>query len=110
MADMLECLVSYFSEDTNAEGLPRRYLAYFVVAGPGPTPDGGVASITPLAAYDENPVCKTCERVSAVKAGGPTAAMEEALTYLNAYHEGDRLRNVRSGIRISRARTDAEEN
>jgi len=47
MAEMLDCLVSYFSEDANAEGLPRRYLAYHVVAGPGPTPEGGVASITP---------------------------------------------------------------
>jgi hypothetical protein len=109
MAEMLDCLVSYFSEDTNAEGLPRRYLSYFVVAGPGPPPGGGVASITPLAAYDENPVCKTCERVFAVKTGGPAAAMEEALVYINAFHESDRLRSVRSEVRSSRARTDAEQ-
>ena len=31
MAEMLECLVSYCSEDTNAEGLPHRCLAYHVV-------------------------------------------------------------------------------
>jgi len=37
---MLDCLVSYFSEDANADGLPNRYLAYHVVAGPGPIPDG----------------------------------------------------------------------
>ena len=24
MAEILDCMVSYFSEDTNAEGLPRR--------------------------------------------------------------------------------------
>jgi hypothetical protein len=107
MAEMLECLVSYFSEDANAEGLPHRYLAYHVVAGPGPIPEGGVASITPLAAYDENVVCETCERVIAVKAGGPAAAMEEALVYMDAYHEGDRLRKVRSEIRSVPARTDS---
>jgi hypothetical protein len=108
MAEMLDCLVSYFSEDANDEGLPRRYLAYHVVAGPGPSPEGGVASITPLAAYDENEICGTCERVVAVKAGGPAAALEEALVYMDAYHEGDRLRKVRSEVRRSAARTDAE--
>ena len=105
MAEMLDCLVSYFSQDANDEGLPRRYLAYHVVAGPGPVPEGGVASITPLAAYDENEVCETCERVVAVKAGGPAAALEEALVYVDAYHEGDRLRRVQSELRRVPART-----
>ena len=68
MAEMLDCLVSYFSEDANDEGMLRRYLSYHVVACPGPSPEGGIASITPLAAYDENAVCDTCERVFAVKA------------------------------------------
>ena len=109
MAEMLDCLVNYFSQDTNAEGLPRRYLSYHVVAGPGPTPEGGVASITPLAAYDENEICNTCERVFAVKAGGPAAALEVALVYLDAYHEGDRLRKVQSEVRRAPARTDSLE-
>ena len=99
MAEMLDCLVNYFSANTNAEGMPRRYLSYHVIAGPGPSPEGGVASITPLAAYDENSICATCERVFAVKAGGPAAAMEEALVYMDAYHEGDRLRKIQSEIR-----------
>jgi hypothetical protein len=99
MAEMLDCLVNYFSADSNAEGLPRRYLSYHVVAGPGPNPEGGVASITPLASYDENEICATCERVFAVKAGGPAAAMEQALLYMDAYHEGDRLRKVQSEVR-----------
>ena len=107
MTEMLDCLVSYFSENCNAEGMPRRYLAYHVVASPGPTPDGGVASITPLAAYDENEICNTCERVFAVKAGGPAAAIAEALLYMDAYHEGDRLRMVRSEVRSVPARTDS---
>lgn len=107
MAEMLDCLVSYFSAESNAEGLPRRYLCYHVVAGPGPITDGGVASITPLAAYDENEICGTCERVFAVKAGGPAAALEEALVYMDAYHEGDRLRKAQSEVRRSPARTDS---
>jgi hypothetical protein len=107
MAEMLDCLVSYFSEDTNDEGMPRRYLCYHVVAGPGPSPEGGVASITPLAAYDENEICDTCERVFAVKAGGPAAAIEEALLYVDAYHEGSSLRKVHSEIRSLPARTDS---
>jgi hypothetical protein len=107
MAEILDCLVSYFSQDSNDEGVPRRYLCYHVVAGPGPTPEGGVASITPLAAYDENTICSTCERVFAVKAGGPAAALEEALVYMDAYHEGDRLRKAQSEVRRSPARTDS---
>src|SRR5579872_1169988 len=92
MAEMLDCLVTFFSENTNAEGLPRRYLSYHVIAGPGPSPESGVASITPLTAYDENTICDTCERVFAVKAGGPAAAIEMALLYVGGYHEADRLR------------------
>ncbi len=104
--EMLDCLVSFCSEDANAEGMPRRYLAYHVVASPGPGADGGVASITPLAAYDENEICETCERVFAVTAGGPVAAMTEALVYMDAYHEGEGLRKVQSEIRRVPARTD----
>jgi hypothetical protein len=109
MAEMLDCFVNYFTEDTNDEGMPRRYLSYHIVAGPGPSPEGGVASITPLAAYDENTICDTCERVFAVKAGGPAAAIAAALVYMDAYHEGDRLRKVQSGIRSFPARTDSAE-
>jgi hypothetical protein len=105
MAEMLDCLVYYFSEDTNDEGMPRRYLSYHVMAGPGPSPDSGVASITPLAAYDENVICDTCERVMAVQAGGPAAAIDEALVYIEAYHEGDRLRKVQSEVRRFPTRT-----
>ena len=36
MAEILDCFVNYFSADTNDEGMPRRYLSYHVVAGPGP--------------------------------------------------------------------------
>jgi hypothetical protein len=106
MVEMLDCLVSFCSEEANAEGMPRRYLAYHVVAGPGPSPDGGVASITPLAAYDENEICDTCERVFAVTSGGPAAAIAEALVYMDAYHEGEGLHKVQSEVRRLPARTE----
>jgi hypothetical protein len=107
MAEMLDCLVSFFSEESDAAGMPHRYLAYHIVAGPGPGPASGVASITTLAAYDENGICEACERVFAVKAGGPAAALQEALVYMDAYHEGDRLRKAQSEIRAVPARTDS---
>src|SRR5438132_519099 len=107
MAEMLDCFVNFFSEDTNDEGMPRRYLSYQVVAGPGPGAEAGVASITPLAAYDENEICNTCESVFAVTAGGPAAAMEEALVYMDAYHEGNGLRKVQSEIRRFPVRIDS---
>jgi hypothetical protein len=97
MAEMVDCFVNYFSDDTDAEGMPRRYLSYLVVAGPGPIPEGGVATITPLAAHNENEVCDTCERAFAVKQGGPAAALNEALVYLDAYHEG--LQKAQTEIR-----------
>jgi hypothetical protein len=99
MAEMIDCLVNFFSDDTDAEGMPRRYLSYLVVGGPGPIPEGGVATITPLAAYNANEVCETCERAFAVKEGGPAAAVNEALIYLDAYHEGDLLQKVQTEIR-----------
>jgi hypothetical protein len=107
MTEMLDCLVSYFSEDTDAEGMPHRYLSYHIMAGPGPDPESGLAGITPLASYDENGICDTCERVFAVKAGGPAAALEEALLFMAAYHEGDRLRKVQSEVRRVPVRTDS---
>ncbi len=107
MAEVLDCFVNYFSEDTNAEGMPRRYLSYHVVAGPGPTPEAGIASITVLAVYDENEICDTCARVFGVKTGGPAAALEAALVYMDAYHEGTLLRKAQSEVRRSPARTDS---
>src|ERR1700722_7697823 len=48
MAEMLECLVNYFSGDTNEEGLPRLYVCYQIISGPGTTSGGGLAAITLL--------------------------------------------------------------
>jgi hypothetical protein len=45
--------------------------------------------------------------VLAVNAGGPTAAMAEALVYIDAYHEGTRLRKAQSEIRHVAVRSEA---
>jgi hypothetical protein len=99
MAEMMDCLVNYFSLEVNDEGMPRRYYSYHVVGGPGPTANGGVATIATVAAYNEDHVCDSCQTFFAAKAGGPMEAIAKALRYLDAYHEQDRLRKVGTDIR-----------
>ena len=60
-----------------------------------------------MAAYYEIEICAACERVFAVQAGGTAAALEEALVYMDGYHEGDHLRKIQSEIRSIPVRTDA---
>jgi hypothetical protein len=98
MAEMLDCLVSYFSSEASDEGMPKRYISYHIAAGPGPTDSGGVATITVLAANNQA-LCESCERFHAVKAGGPQAAIDRALRHLDAWHEGENLRKVQTKIR-----------
>jgi hypothetical protein len=98
MAEMLDCLVNYFSRETSEEGMPRRYISYHIVAGPGPTDMGGVATITVLAANDEA-LCQSCKRFHAVRVGGPRVAIDGALRHLDAWHEGQNLRKVQTEIR-----------
>lgn len=101
MAEIMDCLVNYFSLDSREDGMPRRYLSYHIVAGPGPTPDSGVASIATLATYHPNGHCGYCQVFHAVREGGPAAAIVKAIRYLDAYHEEDRLRKVQTTIRCS---------
>jgi hypothetical protein len=98
MAEMLDCLLSYFSSEASDEGMPKRYISYLIVAGPGPTDASGVATITVLAANDQS-LCESCERFHAVKAGGLRAAIDRALRHLDAWHEGENLRKVQTEIR-----------
>jgi hypothetical protein len=101
MAEMMDCLVNYFSQDTTEEGVPRRYFSYHVVAGPGPTPDSGVASIATLAVFDPAERCDYCRVFHATREGGPAAAVAKAVRYLDAFHEEDNLRKVQTSIRRS---------
>jgi hypothetical protein len=102
MAEIMDCLVNYFSPDAGETGMPRRYFSYHVVAGPGPTPDSGVASIATLAIYEPGERCDYCTAFHAVREGGPAAAIDKAIAYLDAYHQEDRLQTVRTAVRRSR--------
>src|SRR5262245_19593792 len=99
MTRILDCLVSYFGLDEDERPSFRRYFCYHIVAGPGPTAGAGVASVTTLAVHDESERCTYCRKVHTVEAGGPAAALAEAVRYLDTYHEQDRLRKVQSEIR-----------
>ena len=101
MTEIMDCLVNYFSLDSFEDGMPRRYFSYHIVAGPGPTPAAGVASIATLAVYDKSEGCDYCQVFHAVQEGGPAAAIDKAIRYLDAYHQGDRLRKVQTTIRCS---------
>jgi hypothetical protein len=99
MARMLDCLVSYFGLDENERPTYQRYFCYHVVAGPGPTAGAGIATITTLAVHDEDERCTSCRHFFAVPTGGPLAALATAGRYLDAYHQRDHLRKVRSEVR-----------
>jgi hypothetical protein len=101
MPEMFDCLVNYFSLNTDDEGMPRRYFSYHVVGGPGPTDDSGVAVVTTLAAYNSNEICESCQNFHVARTGGPAAAIDKALRYLDAYHGGENLRKVQTEIRCS---------
>ena len=77
----------------------RRYFCYHIIAGPGPTTGTGVASIATLAIHDETQRCAYCQNFHTVEAGGPAAAVAAAVRYLDAYHELDHVRKVKSDIR-----------
>jgi hypothetical protein len=96
---MLDCVVNYFGLNGDGEAAPKRYFSYHVIAGPGPTPEAGTASITTLAVYDETQRCLYCQTFHLADTGGPAAALAKALHYLDAYHQGDRLRKVQSEVR-----------
>jgi hypothetical protein len=104
MAEIMDCLVNFFSLNAGDDGMPRRYFSYHVVAGPGPTPDSGVASIATLAIFDRSERCDSCTVFHAVREGGPAAAIVKAIRYLDAYHEGDHLRKVQTAVRCSECR------
>ncbi|HVS38262.1 MAG TPA: hypothetical protein VMS17_22080 [Gemmataceae bacterium] len=101
MPEIMDCLVNYFNLDIGADGVPRRYFSYHIVAGPGPTPDSGVASIAALAVFDAEERCDSCAVFHGVQQGGPAAAIAKAIRYLDAYHEQDRLQKVQTAIRCS---------
>lgn len=96
--EIVDCLVNYFG--LNDERELTRYFCYHIVGGPGPTPEGGVASIVLLSVYDETEGCVGgCRDLQVVETGGPEAAVAKALRFLDAYHDGDRLHKVQTALR-----------
>jgi len=95
--EIVDCLANYFG--FNDDGELNRHFCYHVIGGPGPTPGGGVASVVLLSVYDEAERCLGCRAVHVAPTGGPAAAVEMALSYLDAYHGQDRLLKVRTGLR-----------
>jgi hypothetical protein len=91
--------VSYFGLDENERPNYRRYYCYYICSGPGATPGSGVAMVTTLAVHNEAERCTYCQNFHTVTEGGPAAALEAAIGYLDAYHEQDHLRKVQSAVR-----------
>jgi hypothetical protein len=101
MGEMSDCMVSYFSSNGDSDGVPRRYYCYHVVAGPGPSADAGVATITTLAVHEGEGPCSYCRNCFFAPSGGAEAALAQALRYLDAFHQGHRLHKVVSETRPS---------
>lgn len=100
MAEMLDCLVSYYSATAHCDGMPLQYVCYKVVSGPGPTAEGGVAVITLLGA--KNPRDSNLyHHLHAVQVGGPEAALQAALKYLDATQQKDDLARVQTEVRCT---------
>jgi len=99
MTHLLDCLVGYFGLDEADQPTCRRYYCYHILAGPGPMPGAGMATIATLAIYDEAERCTSCQNFHMADTGGPAAALARAIRYLDAYHGENRLRRVQSAIR-----------
>jgi hypothetical protein len=99
MKRLLDCMVSYYGLDEKQQPGFRRYFVYHILAGPGPAAGTGVALIATLAVHDRSERCDTCEHFHTAATGGPAAALEAAVRYLDAYHREDGLRKVESDVR-----------
>jgi hypothetical protein len=100
MAQILDCLVSYFGLDEDQAPELRRYFCYHIIGGPGPAAESGVATLTTLAVHDESERCTFCRAFHAVERGGPEAAIAKVIRYLDDVHRGMHLRKVESEIRF----------
>ncbi|HTU21145.1 MAG TPA: hypothetical protein VMG10_24035 [Gemmataceae bacterium] len=98
MVGMVQCLVSYFGFTADEQRRPLRYYSYQVIGGPGPAKGSGVASITLLAAGDPHEIYQIYQNFHVVHQGGAAAAIEKAIRYLDSFHSGDRLRQVRTEV------------
>jgi hypothetical protein len=95
----LEQLVTYYGIDEGGVPKLRRYFPYKIITSPGPSEGSGMATILTPALRNPEEVCEDCQKVHTVEQGGAAAALTSAMDYLDAYHNGDRLRKVMSDIR-----------
>src|SRR5262249_27936904 len=96
MAEMLQCMVNYFGLPMDAQGRPLRFYSYQVIGGPGPVAGSGVSSIPRLAAGHPPEVYPIYQKLHVVREGGPAAAIEKAVRYLDSFHSEDRLKKART--------------
>ena len=99
-AEMLDCLVSYYSATAHCDGMPMQYVCYQVVSGPGPTAAGGVAVITVVGAKNARDG-NLYHHLHAVQVGGPDAALKAALKYLDAIQHKDDLARAQTEVRCT---------
>jgi hypothetical protein len=96
---MLERLVSYFGLNEHNKPTSRGFMAYKIIAGPGPVEDSGVATIITLALSNPSDRCDSCRHIHTVETGGTAAAMAAATRYLDGYHLGQHLQKIESDLR-----------
>ena len=95
---MLNCLVSYFGLDESERPGYQRYFCYHVLAGPGPTANAGIASIRTLATREEYEPLTVYQPFHTVESGGPAAAIDAAVHYLDGLHCCDHVRKIQSEV------------
>jgi hypothetical protein len=108
MSEMVDCLVSYFSVKAHRDGMPLQYLCYRVIGGPGPTAQGGVAVITLVGTKNPSET-ELYHYLHAVQTGGPRAAVNAALNYLDAVHMKSDLARAQTEVRCTPCVVQADE-
>jgi hypothetical protein len=99
MAQIIDCLVSYFGLDERQEPVLWRHYCYHIIGSPGPTANSGVAFVTTLAVYNESERCSHCQTFHAVETGGAAAAVDKAVRYLDTVYQEERVQKVQSELR-----------
>jgi len=88
--------MTYYGEEGTGPDLPRTWYHYLVVAGPGPRPDTGVASILTLSEARAEAMTRGPSHTIFANEGGPERALEMAERFLDHHHPGLKKINSRS--------------
>ena len=84
----LHCTMTYYGDEGDGPGLPKKWYHYLVVASPGTRADSGVASILTLS--EARAECLTSGPSHTILAdeGGPETALKMAEDFLSSHHRG----------------------